>query len=124
MPKKTTADARRDILIEAFLTCPNVTQVSDRTGIPRSTVYKVLKQDDFQEKLAEARQEAVNNAVSYMQGNLSECAETLMSIVRNEKLQPQIRINAINSVFAGVKGFSKDNRETLAGMAVKIIDSI
>lgn len=124
MGKRISTETRQDILIQAFLTCPNVTEVSKKTGIPRSTIYGISKKEEFQERLAEARQAAVNDAVAYLQGNLSECAEVLMDIVRDKEAQPQVRINAINSVFAGVKGLSKDNREVLAGMAVKIIDSI
>lgn len=124
MGKRIGTQTRQDILIQAFLTCPNVTEVAKRTGIPRSTIYGISKQEDFQEKLAEARQAAVSDAVAYLQGNLSECAEVLMDIVKDKEAPPQVRINAINSVFAGVKGLSKDNREVLAGMAVKIIDSI
>lgn len=124
MGKRISTEARQDILIQAFLTCPSVTEVSKKTGIPRSTIYGISKKEEFQERLAEARQAAVNDAVAYLQGNLGECAEVLMDIVRDNKAQPQIRINAINSIFAGVKGLSKDNREVLAGMAVKIIDSI
>lgn len=124
MGKRISTETRQDILIQAFLTCPSVTEVSKKTGIPRSTIYGISKKEEFQERLAEARQTAVNDAVAYLQGNLSECAQVLMDIVRDEEAQPQVRINAINSVFAGVKGLAKDNREVLAGMAVKIIDSI
>lgn len=124
MGKRLSTETRQDILIQAFLTCPNVTEVSKKTEIPRSTIYGISKKEGFQERLAEARQAAVNDAVAYLQGNLSECAEALMDIVRDKGAQPQIRINAINSVFAGIKGLSKDNREVLAGMAVKIVDSI
>lgn len=124
MGKRVGTETRQDILIQAFLTCPNVTEVSKKTGIPRSTIYGISKKEEFQERLAEARQVAVNDAVAYLQGNLSECAEVLMDIVRDKEAQPQVRINAVNSVFADIKGLSKDNREVLAGMAVKIIDSI
>ena len=102
MGKRISTETRQDILIQAFLTCPNVTEVSKKTGIPRSTIYGISKKEGFQERLAEARQTAVNDAVAYLQGNLSECAEVLMDIVRDKEAQPQVRINAVNSVFAGV----------------------
>ena len=124
MSKRISTETRQDILIQAFLTCPNITKISEKTGIPRSTIYGISKKEEFQERLAEARQAAVDDAVAYLQVNMSECAEVLIDIVSDKEIQPQIRINAINSVFAGVKGLSKDNREVLAGMAVKIIDSI
>lgn len=83
--KRISTETRQDILIQAFLTCPNVTEVSKKTGIPRSTIYGISKKEEFQERLAEARQSAVNDAVAYLQGNLSECAEVLMDIVRDKE---------------------------------------
>lgn len=124
MSRKTTQENREAILVQAFLTCPGITAVSEKTGIPRSTVYKVVNTDSFQEKLAEAKQKAVDDAVSYLQGNLTECSQVLMEIVRDRDAAPQVRINAANAVFQNVKGFSKENTSVVAGMAVKIVDSL
>lgn len=118
MSRKTTQENREDILVQAFLTCPGITAVSEKTGIPRSTVYKVVNTDRFQEKFAEAKQKAVDSAVSFLQGNLTECSKVLMEIVRDKNASPQVRVNAINSVFQNIKGFSNDKASVL-GMSVR-----
>ncbi len=124
MAKRTAYRNREETLLQALLTCPNVTQVSEKTGIPRTTIYSIMKRDDFRERLAEARQEAVSDAVGYLQGSLMECSEVLMAIVRDEGAPPQVRINAANSVFQNARGLTKDNGAVMAGLAVKIVDSI
>lgn len=122
--KETTNSNREAILISALLTTPSISDVAQKTGFSRSWIYKTMKSDSFQEKMQEARQKAVDDAVSILQGNLAECANTLMDIVRDKNASPQVRVNAVNSVFQNVKGFSNDKTAVLAGMAVKIIDSV
>ena len=124
MAKRTAYRNREETLLQALLTCPNVTQISEKTGIPRTTIYSIMKRDDFRERLAEARQEAVSDAVGYLQGNLMECSEVLMEIVRDKGVPPQVRINAANSVFQNARGLTKDNGAVMAGLEVKIVDSI
>lgn len=124
MAKRTASKNREEILLQALLTCPNVTQVSEKTGIARTTIYDIMKRDGFRERLAEARQEAVSDAVGYLQGSLMECSEVLMAIVRDKEAPPQVRINAANSVFQNAKGLTKDNSGAVMGMAVRIVDSI
>ena len=124
MVTRTSYKNREETLLQALLTCPNVSQVSEKTGIPRATIYSIMKRDNFRERLAEARQEAVADAVGYLQGNLRECSEVLMEIVRNKEAPAQVRINAANSVFQNARGLTKDNGGVMAGVAVKIVDSI
>ncbi len=124
MGTRTSYKNREETLLQALLTCPNVSQVSEKTGIPRATIYSIMKRDNFRERLAEARQEAVADAVGYLQGNLMECSEVLMEIVRNKEAPAQVRINAANSVFQNARGLTKDNGGVMAGVAVKIVDSI
>ena len=124
MGTRTSYKNREETLLQALLPCPNVSQVSEKTGIPRATIYSIMKRDNFRERLAEARQEAVADAVGYLQGNLMECSEVLMEIVRNKEAPAQVRINAANSVFQNARGLTKDNGGVMAGVAVKIVDSI
>lgn len=35
----------------------------------------------------------------YLQNNLKTCSDELIKIIKDDKTQPQIKINAINSVF-------------------------
>lgn len=79
-----SAEAREDILVQAFLTCPNISEISKKTKIPRPTIYTVIHTDSFQRKYSEARNEAVTGAIAYLQmwvetrkaGKLTRKAET------------------------------------------------
>jgi hypothetical protein len=82
-----------------------------------------MKTDDFQEKLQEMRDAATDNAVNYMSANLTECAETLMQIVRDKEASDTVRINACNAIFQNLKGLSgKDG--TMMKWGLVINDSI
>ena len=77
MARGISAEAREDILVQAFLTCPNISEISKKTKIPRPTIYTVIHTDSFQRKYSEARNEAVTGAIAYLQGKLGECAAVL-----------------------------------------------
>lgn len=124
MSKESTKNNRITTLVATLLTTASISEAAEKTGFSRGWIYKIMKTDEFKEKMQEARQEALDSAINYLQGNLSECSQVLMDIVRDEEISPQIRINAINSIFQNIKGLNKENSYAMAGMAVKIIDSI
>lgn len=55
--KRVSTETRQDILIQAFLTCPNVTEVSKKTGIPRSTIYGISKKRGISGKAGRGKTE-------------------------------------------------------------------
>lgn len=79
MARGISAEAREDILVQAFLTCPNISEISKKTKIPRPTIYTVIHTDSFQRKYSEARNEAITGAIAYLQGKLGECAAVLVN---------------------------------------------
>ena len=107
MPR-TPKENREDILVKSFLVCPNITEVSRRTGISRSAVYKIMEKDSFKEKLMKAKQEALQNAVSFLQGSLAECADTLMQIIKNDDTSPQTKVNACQVVMGQCKTWTDE----------------
>lgn len=127
MPKTTNThkENREAIVIKAMLIQPSVPKVATATGISETTIYEMLKREDFQEKLADARKRATEEAVTYLQGNLNTCAEALIEIIKDkENNSAQVRINAINSVFSNLKMLNTESERSIQGMAVKIIDNI
>lgn len=93
---RITAEAREDILVQALLTCPNLTEVSKKTKIPRPTIYTVINTDSFRKKYTEARDKAVTTAIAYLQGKLGECAAVLVDTATDPEVPAQIRVNATN----------------------------
>ena len=126
MPKVTqeTKDNRETQVINAMLLYPSVAQVSKAVNIPTRLIYSMMQNDSFKERLREAREQATAETITYLQGNLSTCAESLMEIVKDKSISPQIRINAINAVFNNLKILNGDSDKFIQGVAVQIYDSI
>ena len=95
---KTKRENVEDMLVAAFLVCPSIAEVSRQTGISRAAIYKALEKDSFREKLTRAKQEALQNAVSFLQGSLAECADTLMKVIRSNGTSQQTKVNACQIV--------------------------
>lgn len=126
MPKVTqeTKDNRETQVINAMLLYPSVAQVSKAVNIPTRLIYSMMQNDSFKERLREAREQATAETITYLQGNLSTCAESLMEIVKDKSISPQIRVNAINAVFNNLKILNGDSDKFIQGVAVQIYDSI
>ena len=126
MPKVTqeTKDNRETQVINAMLLYPSVAQVSKAVNIPTRLIYTMMQNDSFKERLREAREQATAETITYLQGNLSTCAESLMEIVKDKSISPQVRVNAINAVFNNLKILNGDSDKFIQGVAVQIYDSI
>ena len=126
MPKVTqeTKDNRETQVINAMLLYPSVAQVSKAVNNPTRLIYTMMQNDSFKERLREAREQATAETITYLQGNLSTCAESLMEIVKDKSISPQIRVNAINAVFNNLKILNGDSDKFIQGVAVQIYDSI
>ena len=126
MPKVTqeTKDNRETQVINAMLLYPSVAQVSKAVNIPKRLIYTMMQNDSFKERLREAREQATAETITYLQGNLSTCAESLIEIVKDKSISPQIRVNAINAVFNNLKILNGDSDKFIQGVAVQIYDSI
>ena len=105
---RITAEAREDILVQALLTCPNLTEVSKKTKIPRPTIYTVINTDSFRKKYTEARDKEVTTAIAYLQGKLGECAAVLVDTATDPEVQPQIRVNAANAALSQCSQWTKN----------------
>ena len=108
MARGISAEAREDILVQAFLTCPNISEISKKTKIPRPTIYTVIHTDSFQRKYSEARNEAVTGAIAYLQGKLGECAAVLVNMATDTKVPAQIRVNAANAALSQCSQWTKN----------------
>lgn len=108
MAKGVSAEAREDILVQAFLTCPNISEISKKTKIPRPTIYTVIHSDSFQRKYSEARNEAVTGAIAYLQGKLGECAAVLVNTAIDTEVPAQIRVNAANAALSQCSQWTKN----------------
>ncbi|NBI89636.1 AlpA family phage regulatory protein [Lachnospiraceae bacterium] len=105
---KAPKENREDILVKSFLVCPNITEVSKQTGISRAAIYKIMEKGSFKEKQMKAKQEALQNAVSFLQGSLAECVNTLMQIIKDNDTSPQTKVNACQVVMGQCKTWTDE----------------
>lgn len=93
--------------LKAMLEEPTITKAAEKAKIGRNTAYKYLSNPEFQSELNRRRGECINDTVRYLQGKLSLCSETLINIIENPETSNQVKINAINAVYANCKAMTE-----------------
>ena len=107
---------KQTAFLKAMLEESTIKKAAEKAGISRDTAYKYLKNENFQAELNKRRSECVTDTVRFLQSKLSLCSETLVNIVENPKTGAQIKINAINAIFANCKALL-ETTEILQKMA-------
>lgn len=107
---------KQTAFLKAMLEESTIKKAAEKAGISRDTAYKYLKNENFQAELNKRRSECVTDTVRFLQSKLSLCSETLVSIVENPETGAQIKINAINAIFANCKALL-ETTEILQKMA-------
>lgn len=95
------------IFIKALLTESTITKACEKASISRVTAYKYLNDEDFKRELNKHQAQSINETSRFLQGQLSECNDTLMQIIRDKNTSPQIKINAINTIYNNCYRFSE-----------------
>lgn len=93
--------------LKSMLEESTISKAAEKAGITRKTAYNYLKNKDFKKELNRRRGELVNDAVRYLQGKLSLCNETLVSMIENPDTSNQIKINAINAIYTNCKSMTE-----------------
>lgn len=96
-----------ETVVEAFLKHDKIVDIMRATGLSRGTIDKYRKDEEFQKILSERKAIFVEAAVTKMQASLSEGADTLQRIINNEKVPPQVRVNAIQVLFSQCKSWTE-----------------
>lgn len=95
--------AKQVAFLQSMLEQSTISKAAEAAGISRETAYRYLKDPSFQAELSKRQGECINNTVRFLQGKLAFCSETLIQIVENPEAADQVKINAINAVFANCK---------------------
>lgn len=98
--------AKQTAFLKAMLEQPTITKAAESAGISRATAYKYLESPSFQAELSKRRGECIDGVVQFMQSKLALCSEELVKIIENPKTASQVKINAINSIFANCKALT------------------
>ena len=85
--------------IDAYLSESDINKVCKKLNITRPTYYKYLNDDAVKQEISKIRLANIENTARFLQDNLSLCSQELVKIIKSDDTQPQIKINAINSLF-------------------------
>lgn len=94
-------------LLQALLEESNVSKAATAAGISRNTAYQYMKKPEFERELNRRRSECINDTVRFLQGKLALCGETLIGIIESPEASDQVKINAINAVYANCKAMTE-----------------
>ena len=95
-----TLNDKQLAFIDAYISEQDINKVCKKLDITRPTYYKYLNDDAVKQELYKIRLETIENTTRYLQDNLRLCSIELINIIKSEDTAPQIKINAINSVFS------------------------
>ena len=95
--------------IDTYLSSKNMTETCKKLNISRNTAYMYLKVDAVKKEIDKRRSELITNTTLYLQDSLQECSKVLMDIIKDPNTAPQIKINAINSIFSNCNKLTETN---------------
>ena len=84
----------REVLIGALLTNGTAQKASEALGVSRSTVYKTMAENGFNEAYRQAKQELLQAISDKLSNSMLQSIITTEQIRDNEDNSPQIRLNA------------------------------
>ena len=94
-------------VISAFLEHDKISDVMRITGLSRNTVTKYRDDPQLQDILNQRRVQIIRRSVQKMQQSLTDCVNVLNRIISNDKISPQIRVNAIQVMMSQCKSWTE-----------------
>lgn len=84
--------------IIALLTQPTITGAAVSIGINPKTLHEWLKQPDFREAYAEARDQTMDQAITRLQQAISKAIDTLIAIMGSDLAKDAARVTAARTI--------------------------
>ena len=85
--------------IDEYIKNDSIVDICKNCGISKQTYYNYINKPQIKKILNQMRVEVLQNTTKKLQNNLQLCSDELIKIIKSDKTAPQIKINAINSVF-------------------------
>ena len=67
-------------------------------GLSEAQFYKRIRADDFKRNFSQVKDDFLNRVTTTMQNGMTEAAQTMLEIMRDEGTAPQVRLNAADSI--------------------------
>ena len=91
-------NAKIEKALLAVLTHPTLTGAAKAIGISETTLYRMMQEPDFVDAYAQARRDAMQQAVGSLQQAAGKATETLLAVMQAEDSPATARISAARSV--------------------------
>lgn len=89
--------------INVYLSEQDINKVCKKLNITRPTYYKYLNDELVDKEIYKIRLASIKETTRYLQEHLTICSNELIKIIESDNSTPQVKINAINSVFNNCK---------------------
>ncbi|MFA5864331.1 MAG: hypothetical protein WC975_06550 [Phycisphaerae bacterium] len=108
--KKGKFGRKRVLAIEALLTTATVQAAAYKSGVSESTLYRWLKDDDFQKEFLKARRQVFGQAVARLQGIAMKAVNILEAILDDSECPSYAKLGAAKTVLElGRQGIQDDD---------------
>lgn len=84
--------------IMALLTEPTITQAAERSGVGETTLYRWMKEEEFDQAFRDARKKAFSQTISRLQQTTTNAVQTLEAVMGDEKAPASSRVTAAKTV--------------------------
>lgn len=89
---------KKELAITALLTANSVEQAAEMVGISDSSIYRWMKDRDFQKEYREARQACIVQAVSRLASLNMKAVNTIETLLDDELVPPHTKLLAAKTV--------------------------
>jgi len=118
---KSGLTRKQESAISALLSESKLDDAAASAGVNRATLWRWLKDEEFQRAYMAARREAVRQAVARLQQTSGEAVDTLRDVMKDTAATPAARVSAAKAILEmSIKAIElEDMAERLAALESK-----
>ncbi len=89
---------KQESAIAALVSEPTVMQAAQKAGVGETTLWRWMKEPEFQSAYRDARRQVVNTAIGRIQDACSLAVQTLRAIMQDDESPASSRVSAARSI--------------------------
>ena len=96
-----------EVIVAELLNSVSIRAAAKKLGLQEKTIYKRMKQPEFDKLYANARKEVVEQATARLQNFANQAVSCLALVMSKQEYAPQVRINAADAILRYCLKFSE-----------------
>jgi hypothetical protein len=114
---------KREVLMDALLHSPDVSKAAERAEVGRATVYRWLKDTNFEAELKQKRNAMLDSAIEGIKCHSTKAADTLagMLVSKDERLQRMAAKDLLDYSFKILE--NRDVLERLEAIEARLLEA-